>query len=103
MGLLDDNLDISVETLEKVMINDILHRSDYNYKDLVTLDDIVYKKPRKVKDPWVYMLTIGIEDGKYLVKWEHFRRVSWGRSFVFVDHRNVYLRDFQKSKEFYNL
>lgn len=103
MGILDDNLDISVEMLEKVMIKDLIHRSDYNYKDRVTLDDMVYKKPRKVKDPWAYVLTIGIEDGKYLVKWEHFRRVPWRRSYVFMNRSNIHLREFQMSKESYNL
>ena len=101
MGLLDDNLDISVEVLEKVMILDLIHCSDYVCKDQVTMDNLAYKKQRKVKDPWMYVLTIGFDDGKHLVKWEHMSRIQWRRPILHVDHHPVYLREFQKSKESY--
>lgn len=103
MGLLDDNLDINKEVLERVMIKDIINNSDYYDNDSVSLDNMIYKKPRKVKDPWMYVLTVGLDDGKYLVKWEHARRITWRRATVYVNHYPIYLREFQKFKESYNI
>lgn len=62
MGLLDTNLDITVEQLDKVELLRLIKMSTFYLKERVDLNNIVYREPSKrIREKFNYQLEISFD------------------------------------------
>lgn len=62
MGLLDTNLDITVEQLDKVELLRLIKMSTFFLKERVDINNIVYREPSKrIKEKFNYQLEISFD------------------------------------------
>ena len=106
MSILDDNLDIDVKVLEKVLIMDLIKQSDYINRDKVNLDTLIYMKPGNIKhvDDYILVVVFDHYQDKFVARWAHFdKRFRYGYRMVNINNRLVFFSDFQKSKKSYDI
>ena len=109
MGILDDNLDVDVKVLEKVLIMDLIKQSDYINRDKVNLDTLVYMKPGNIKhtDDYILFIVFDHYQDKFVARWAHFdKRYRVGRvgyRILKINGWMIFFSDFQKSKKSYDI
>ena len=106
MGLLDDNLDIGVKVLEKLLVIDLIKQSDYINRDKVNLGTLIYMKPGNIKhvDNYILFIVFDHYQDKFVARWAHFdKRFQYGYRMVNINNRLVFFSDFQKSKKSYGV
>ena len=72
MSILDDNLDITVEQLDKVEVLRLIKMSNISFRDQVNANNIMYYEPSKsIRNKFNYILEVAfyVGGGYYHVGW----------------------------------
>lgn len=101
MGLLDDDLDITVEQLDKIEALRLIKMSDLSVKGLLEMGNVTYHKPdARIKNKCFYMLEVASNfDMKHFhIGWNLFRDKNFKNHYVYrvnIKCSDVRLSDFE--------
>lgn len=101
MSILDTELDITVEQLDKIEVLRLIKMSDLSFKGLLEMENVTYHKPdARIKNKCFYMLEVVSNfDAKHFhIGWNLFRDKNFKNHYVYrvnIKCSDVRLSDFE--------
>ena len=103
MSILDDDLDITVEQLDKSRILQLIHMSNHRYRDYINSSNLIYKIPsNRIRNHYKYVLVIiQFINGEYTAYWELNKIYHNYINSVIIDNWQITLDEFIKGEYYF--